>query len=321
MKNDQWQNLFSRIVNVINEKKSFSICLPTNPSIDTIAAGTSLYLALAKLGKDSYLACSSDVSKTVNLVGVEKIQKNLVSGGDNLVISFPYTEGAIDKVTWNIEGENFNLIIQPRPGYPRLDPEKVKYSYTGGLVEVIIVIDAPALNTLGEIYSLNQEQFQGKEIINIDRHLTNANYGTINLVNRQASSTSEIIFQLLQYLNLEIDKEIATNLYAGLVSATNNFTSYSVNEKTFETAAQLLRLGAVKKPVSSLRTPMTSSSWGSLQGSYSSPSVSFTPKLSSPTQPSSAVSYENNKKEDSKPSSSAPSDWLKPKIFRGGDLI
>jgi phosphoesterase RecJ-like protein len=98
----------------------------------------------------------------------------------------------------------------------------------------------------------NQALFQGKNIINIDRHLTNGFYGTVNYVNKTSSSTAELVFKTLQNLSCEIDKDMATNLYVGISSATNNFTSYSVNAETFETIAQLLKLGAVKKNPQSL---------------------------------------------------------------------
>lgn len=296
-------NNFSRGVAVINQQNNFAICLPTNNTIDTIGAATALYFGLTKLGKNASLACAFPISSQINLKGVEKIQKSLGSDGNTLVISFPYVEGAVDKVTYNIEGNYFNLIIQPSEGQSKLDHSAIKYSYTGGKVDVIITIDASSLNSLGDLYLQNQQQFTGKEIINIDRHLTNTNFGTINLVDRESSSTSEIVFKLLEYLNVEIDKEMATNLYAGIVSATNNFTAYSVNAQTFEISAKLLRLGAVKRPmrlISSLSTPP--------------------PSTPTPTE-TVIIPPKTIEKKEIKTEENTPKDWLKPKIFRGPKFI
>ncbi len=181
-------------------------------------------------------------------MGVDKIQNKVSTGGDNLVVSFPYREGAIDKVDYNIQDNKFNLVISPRDGFPKLDPKEVEYTYTGGKIEFIITIDNPNLNSLGDIYSKNQREFDGKNIINIDRHLINNNYGTINMVVKSASSTTELVYKVIKTMNVELDKDMSTNLYAGIVAATNNFSSYSVNADTFQTAAELLRSGAVKKP-------------------------------------------------------------------------
>ncbi len=251
MNND---SAYQRFVALVNKYTSFSICLPSNPTGDSVASAMALYLSLIKAGKNATIACSADVTPNLGISGVDKIQKNLASGGDNLVVSFPYSDGSIDKVTYNIEGNSFNLVIQPREGYDKLDPQRVRYTYSGGKVDVIIVVDAPTLNSLGELYSGNQDQFKGRDIVNIDRHLTNANFGTVNIVEKKISSTAEIVLRLLGYLNAQVDRDIATNLYSGIMSATNNFTSYSVTSETFEASAYLLKAGAVKK--TGLRQPL-----------------------------------------------------------------
>jgi len=234
-----------RFIDIISKNSAGVIALPTNPSVDAVAAATSLYLSLIKMGKNISLVCPTPIH--MDLSGVDKIQDEINVNGDNLVISFPYIEGAIDKVDYNIQGENFNLIINPRQGFPKLDINQVKYTYSGGQFQFVITIDCPSLNNLGEIYTNNQSLFQGKEIVNIDRHLTNSYFGTVNIVEKSISSISELVLKLIQDLKIEIGQEIATNLYAGIASSTNNFNSYSVNADTFESVACLLRSGAIKK--------------------------------------------------------------------------
>lgn len=241
------------IAEVITKNNSGIIVLPAKPTQDAIASGTSLYFALTKMGKNVSLVCSAEPES--DITGVDKIKTSINTGGNNLVVSFPYKEGAIDKVDYNIQNEKFNLIIIPREGQEKLEPKDVEYSYSGGKIEFIITVDAPNLNSLGDIYTKNQREFDGKNIINIDRHLINNNYGTINLVAKTASSTAELIFKVLKSMKAQLDKDIATNLYTGIVSSTNNFSSYSVNADTFETVADLLRAGAVKKPMKQFTRP------------------------------------------------------------------
>jgi len=239
------QQILSRIVEILNRSKSGAIIIPQNPTSDAVAAATSLYLALNKISKNISLVCST--KQDLDLIGVDKFQQNLTVGGNSLMISFPYKEGSIDKVDYNIQGDYFNLIITPRPGYEKLNSSQVKYSYTGGNIDFIIVIDSPTLNSLGKVYQENQNQFTGCDIINIDRHLANGYFGTVNFVDKTISSISELILRIIETLNIEIDKDIATNLYAGIADSTNNFTSYSTNANTFENAAKLLKMGAIKK--------------------------------------------------------------------------
>ena len=110
----------NRLNDVLQKSLSGTIVLPQNPTADAVAAATALYLSLNKAGKSVSLACSSKVG--FNLTGVDKIQSQLTTSGDNLVISFPYAEGSIDKVDYNIKGEHFNLIISPPQTYPKLHP-------------------------------------------------------------------------------------------------------------------------------------------------------------------------------------------------------
>jgi hypothetical protein len=236
-----------KVSETLSRYRSGVIAVQANPSLDGLAAATSLYLALTKMGKDVSIACAGNPS--ADLIGMDKFQNSLASGGNHLVISFPYHEGAIDKVDYSIAGDSFNLIIVPNADTARINPKDVKFSYTGGKVEFVITIDAPNLNSLGQLYAENQGEFQGKTIVNIDRHLINNGFGTVNLVNKQASSTSELVLAVIRDMNVEMDKDMATNLYSGIVAATNNFSSYSVNPMTFEAAAFLMKHGAVKKPV------------------------------------------------------------------------
>lgn len=314
------QQTLARLHEIFTKAVSGAIVLPANPSQDAIASATALYLGLVKMGKNVSLVCSQEIQS--DLTAADKIQSNLVTGGDNLVVSFPYSDGAIDKVDYNIQGENFNLIVTPRQGYPKLDPNQVKYSYTGGNLDFIIVLDSPTLNNLGSTYTDNQTQFQGKEIVNIDRHLTNAFFGTVNFVNKTVSSVSELILSVLQGLRVEIDKDIATNLYVGISAATNNFTSYSVNADTFEHIATLLRMGALKKIMKkqdfgNTMNPFEPSMPQSMPQQPKFPQVQRNRPEVHNEKPIDIVEKEVQPED---PQQNAR-DWLKPKIFKGSGLI
>lgn len=365
---------YQRFAALVDKNTSFSICLPANPTVDSVAAGVGLYVVLNKLGKNASVACANFApSSFANIIGADKVQNKIASGGNNLTISFPYTEGSIDKVTYNIEGNFFNLLIQPREGFQKIEPSQVKYAYSGAKVDVMIILDAPTLNTLGELYTGNQEYFKGHDIVNIDRHLTNANFGTLNIVEKKSSSTSEIVLKLVAQLNTQIDRDTATNLYSGIVAATNNFTAYSVTPDTFEATAYLLKLGAVKKaspaqpinqpaplrrPLIPQQSPFTApfDDFGDYDDSSYYPPQPIAPKINpipqqrtplhpqfnQPTTPQkaqpaqqvrqvreSAVMPEEiveNKEdifasEQDSQQKPAPKEWLKPKIFRGSNLV
>jgi len=321
---DNNQNTLARIQEITTKCRSAVIIIPSNPTVDTIAASTSFYLALNKLGKSVSIACSQKIQS--DLVASDKVQNVIGAGGDSLMISFPYSDGAIDKVDYNIQGQSFNLIVTPRPGQQKINPNQVSYSYTGGLVDVIFVIDAPTLNSLGTIYSDNQNQFSGKDIVNIDRHLTNAYYGTVNYVNKTISSISELVLSIIQTLGVEIDRDMATNLYSGAAASTNNFTSYSTNADTFEHIAVLLRAGAVKK---AFKKPTPPGFQPQVINNFQSqpvlrpqpqPAVNNSNQNHSP-EIQKSTPIESVEKEVSTDQPQTGQEWLKPNIFKGGGLI
>lgn len=334
-------NQTPKLIETINKGVNGTIVLAANPSVDAIAAATALYLGLTKAGKNVSLTCSTPVNS--DLHGSDKIGTKLVNGGDNLVIAFPYEDGSIDKVDYNIKDMMFNLIITPRPGYPKLDPSKVQYSYSGGSVDFIITIDTPNLNSLGKLYKENEKEFSSSAVINIDRHLVNDFYGRVNIVDKTASSTSQIVLRAMKDLQIAIDKDMATNLYTGLVAATNNFTSYSVNADTFEAAADLLKLGAIKKPVRNVQgggqppQQMGRPFLKTMPNPFSQPQQAAPTVTNQPAQQIQPPSFpqaqpfeaqepvDNEGTAEAQPENqgkqAAPQDWLKPKIFRGGGLV
>ncbi|HOQ86923.1 MAG TPA: bifunctional oligoribonuclease/PAP phosphatase NrnA [Phycisphaerae bacterium] len=88
------------------------------------------------------------------------------------------------------------------------------------------------------------EAIADRFVINIDHHITNADYGRINWIVDDASSTSEMVFHLIRAAGWPIDGATASLLYAGLYADTAGFSLPSATPQAFEAAAALVRLGA-----------------------------------------------------------------------------
>lgn len=87
---------------------------------------------------------------------------------------------------------------------------------------------------------INSEfKVEAQSIIKIDHHFSDDNYGALQWIDEQASSTSEMITFLIKFLNLEIDEKIAEILYIGIISDTNRFHYPVVNSITFQLLAFL----------------------------------------------------------------------------------
>ena len=80
-------------------------------------------------------------------------------------------------------------------------------------------------------------------LINIDHHVSNTNYGDINLIEPDHASTSQVIYDVLKANNIEIPTDTAVCIYTALVTDTGSFQYESVNDKVFECAAEMVRCG------------------------------------------------------------------------------
>lgn len=108
--------------------------------------------------------------------------------------------------------------------------------------DLLIALDCGDERRMGNAYhNLNQRNVP---IINIDHHITNSYFGSINLVDTRSNSTTEILTSLFQALEVEITPEIAMSLLTGLVTDTLGFRTSSVTSKTLKVASMLMDCGA-----------------------------------------------------------------------------
>ncbi len=119
------------------------------------------------------------------------------------------------------------------------DAAKVKQSYKEGRVyEVFIALDSGSLDRLG----FAEEYFKSAiKTINIDHHISNTNFAQINHVVAGASSTCEVLYELMDksYLNIAIAKA----LYMGIIHDTGVFKHSNTTKRTMEIAGSLIEMG------------------------------------------------------------------------------
>jgi len=101
---------------------------------------------------------------------------------------------------------------------------------------LIISCDCGSIDRLGFDVS-------GRDIINIDHHASNEQFGMLNIVDSKAVCTSEVMYGLLRHI-APISKDSAIGFYAALISDTLNFTTANMHIGIFELAAELVTLGA-----------------------------------------------------------------------------
>ncbi len=100
---------------------------------------------------------------------------------------------------------------------------------------LLIITDVPTMERVDGI-----EDLQYKEIIKIDHHPCDQKVATIELVDESASSTCQIITEMLFKTNLMMDQQVAGNLFLGIVSDSDRFLISYTSVKTFQIITKLL---------------------------------------------------------------------------------
>lgn len=104
---------------------------------------------------------------------------------------------------------------------------------------IISVDAAEARRISGEI-----SHFRSRAgLINIDHHPTNPKFGDLNLVEPHATSTAELIFQLLKEAGYALSPDVGKCLYTGLITDTGGFRFSGVNSRTLELGAEIVASG------------------------------------------------------------------------------
>ncbi|MGZ4463123.1 MAG: DHH family phosphoesterase [Gaiellaceae bacterium] len=81
-------------------------------------------------------------------------------------------------------------------------------------------------------------------VIDIDHHHDNSRYGSVNLVVGDASSTAEVLRDVIGALGLTLTPEMAEALYIAVVTDTGRFQYSNTTPKALRLAAELVEAGA-----------------------------------------------------------------------------
>lgn len=109
--------------------------------------------------------------------------------------------------------------------------------------DLIISFDVASLEQLWDVYKNNTSLFSHTTWVNIDHHISNNLFWNINIVDTTASSTCEIVWDIIKNFDLEkyMDKKIATFLLTGIITDTNSFFNTNSSSKALQSASEIMK--------------------------------------------------------------------------------
>lgn len=233
-------------------EKSQNILLLTHRKLDGDGLSSSIVLSLIlkKLGKNVTAVCPEPVPEVLKFLPSTEIMHTSFGGMKDFIVSIRSQGLTREQVRYTIEEDKVNIFISPKNG--NITHKDVRLSQGYHRYDLVIVVDTPDYESLGELYEQNVDLFYRLPVVNIDHHVNNTYFGKINLVDIMAASTTEILAHLLPHLapreNL-INEDIATLLLAGIITDTGSFQNPNTTPQAFATAAKLVEKGARQQEI------------------------------------------------------------------------
>ena len=106
--------------------------------------------------------------------------------------------------------------------------------------DLAIAVESPQQSRLGQGIAMAQ----GVRLVNIDHHRDNEHYGDVNWVDTSAAALGEMVYELLVAWGKPITPEIASCLYAAILTDTGRFRFHGTSARTLAICSELVKCGA-----------------------------------------------------------------------------
>lgn len=123
---------------------------------------------------------------------------------------------------------------------PNLDLAE-RYYDKSLVYDLVITLDVAAIDRVMDSKILFDK---AKCTVNIDHHKTNPKFGDYQIIEADASSCGEVLFNYFKAHNWVLTEDAAICLYTAIMTDTGNFRFENTSSNTFRAAADLVDVGA-----------------------------------------------------------------------------
>ena len=234
-----------------NSKK---ILVTTSPdlTIDKYIAIHTIATSLkSDLNKEVHIGISKNPSdKFTNILPMKGIKIINKLSPKKYLLEFRGQKNKVKNIQWNQENDKLNFYLTMGQGEFNSSDHSIKI--TGSDYQMVIMVGVNNLSELGAIFQEGKEVMKSAEIISVGGKIKDEPLKIGEEIDEKHSSISEDTYFFMQKFNLKINANRATNLLAGIFSATDNFNKNLRDPKTFITCAELIRKGGSNEIASKL---------------------------------------------------------------------
>lgn len=239
-----------QLENVLKSAKHVLIFMAPSCGGDAVGSAWAMYFFLKKNNIEATVVvpnCEKATERFSFLTKPDDIIETL-AGARDFVLAFNTKFNKITNVRTERVEEELRIFITPEKG--SIDPRDFSFIPAKFKYDLVMVLGSPDKESLGKVYEENPDIFYEVPVVNIDNHSDNDNFGQLNIIDITASSTSELVADLLQKINgKNIDENMAESLLTGIIDATNSFQKKNTTPKSLRIASELMGKGANQQKI------------------------------------------------------------------------
>jgi bifunctional oligoribonuclease and PAP phosphatase NrnA len=103
-----------------------------------------------------------------------------------------------------------------------------------------IILDVPGIKRIGDVQKLLPAK---SRIVRIDHHPTEDEFAGLDMVDERASSTTQLIYEIIELAKVEIDQALASAIYTGIVYDTGRFSFSNTTARDMYICGKMIELG------------------------------------------------------------------------------
>ncbi len=234
------ENPKNQIADRLKEANNVLVSVSADPSVDQLSAAIGLTLLLNKLGKHATAVFSGKVPSTIEFLKPEETLEKTTDSLRDFIIALDKSKA--DKLRYKVEDKMVKIFITP---YRTSITEKdLEFSQGDFNVDVVIGLGVKVREDLDQAITSHGRILHDATVVSINT--TEAgNLGSLNWVDNQASSLSEMVVALSDMLKSNsLDEQMSTALLTGIVSETERFSNAKTTSNTMNASAKLMAAGA-----------------------------------------------------------------------------
>ncbi len=240
---DQKQELVKKLAGANN----ILVTVSSNPSVDQLSAAIGLTLLLNKMKKHATAVFSGQIPSTIEFLKPEDTIEQTTDSLRDFIISLDKSKA--DKLRYKVEDNVVKIFITPYK--TSINENDLDFSQGDFNVDVVLCLGVDKQQDLDQAITSHGRILHDATVAVVSTQQS-AELGSLNWVNAQASSLSELAADLAGALDKkEIDGQIATAFLTGIVAETDRFSNDKTAPSTMQLSAELMAAGANQQLVAS----------------------------------------------------------------------